>query len=51
MVHHDLSNIAAYFEHIIMMNKRLIAQGPVETTLTAAHLSETFGANLLGRPE
>jgi len=51
MVHHDLSNIEAYFDHIIMMNQRLIAQGPVAETLTAAHLTETFGANLLGRPE
>jgi len=51
MVHHDLSNIEAYFDYIIMMNQRLIAQGPVAATLTAAHLTETFGANLLGRPE
>jgi ABC-type Mn2+/Zn2+ transport system ATPase subunit len=51
IVHHDLSNIETYFDHIIMVNEHLIAQGPVAETLTAANLTETFGANLLGRTE
>ena len=48
MVHHDLSNVENYFDHIIMINKRLIAQGPVAQALTAQNLTATFGANLLG---
>ncbi|GAA4119489.1 metal ABC transporter ATP-binding protein [Enteractinococcus coprophilus] len=48
MVHHDLSNVENYFDHIIMINKRLIAQGPVAEALTAQNLTATFGANLLG---
>lgn len=51
MVHHDLSNIANYFDHIIMINQHLIAQGPVDTALTAKNLTDTFGANLLGLTE
>ena len=51
VVHHDLSNIEAYFDHIIMLNQQLIAQGPIETTLTAENLTATFGANLLGLTE
>lgn len=51
MVHHDLSNIETYFDHVIMLNKRLIADGPVSETLTAGHLTDTFGANVLGRSE
>ena len=51
MVHHDLSNIETYFDHIIMMNQQLIAQGPIDQTLTAANLTATFGANLLGLQE
>lgn len=51
MVHHDLSNIETYFDHIILINQRVIAQGPIETTLTADHLTATFGANLLGLTE
>lgn len=51
MVHHDLSNIDNYFDHMIMINQRSIAQGPVAQALTADNLTETFGANLLGLTE
>lgn len=51
MVHHDLSNIEHYFDHIIMVNHHLIAQGPVAEALTARNLTNTFGANLLGLTE
>ncbi|GAA2030044.1 metal ABC transporter ATP-binding protein [Yaniella flava] len=51
MVHHDLSTIEQYFDHMIMVNQHLIAQGPVSETLTATNLTATFGANLLGLPE
>lgn len=51
IVHHDLSNIATFFDYIIMLNQRLIAQGPVPETLTSDNLRATFGANLLGRTE
>ncbi len=48
MVHHDLSNIERYFDYIIMVNQRLIAQGPVTDALTPQNLKRTFGGNLLG---
>lgn len=51
MVHHDLSNIETYFDHIIMVNQTLIAQGHVSQALTAHSLTSTFGANLLGLTE
>lgn len=51
MVHHDLSTIERYFDRIIMVNRELIAQGPVPQTLTADNLKQTFGANLLSLPE
>ena len=51
MVHHDLSNIEQYFDYIVMLNQQLVAHGPVAEQLTAEHLTATFGANLLGRPE
>lgn len=51
MVHHDLSNIEQYFDRIIMLNRSLVAQGPVAKTLTSENLRLTFGANLLGLPE
>lgn len=48
MVHHDLSNIENYFDHMILINQQVIAQGAVPDVLTAEHLTATFGANLLG---
>ena len=51
MVHHDLSNIERYFDHMIMINRKLVAQGPVPQTLTSDNLKRTFGANLLNLPE
>src|SRR5699024_155104 len=51
MVHHDLSNIQHYFDHMIMINQHLIAQGSIHDVLTAQNLTKTFGANLLGHTE
>src|SRR5699024_7362197 len=48
MVHHYISNIQQYFDYIIMVNQRLIAQGPVAEALTPQNLNRTFGGNLLG---
>ena len=39
VVHHDLNTINDYFDHIVILNKKLIAAGPVATTFTAANLS------------
>jgi manganese/zinc/iron transport system ATP- binding protein len=45
-VHHDLSTVAAYFDHILLVNLRRIAEGPVATTFTAETLAETYGGRL-----
>src|SRR5690606_5982022 len=42
MVHHDLSNIENYFDHMILINQQVIAQGAVPDVLTAEHLTATF---------
>ncbi|MGX7092286.1 metal ABC transporter ATP-binding protein [Hutsoniella sourekii] len=39
VVHHDLNTISAYFDHLVILNKKLIASGPVETTFTADNLA------------
>ncbi len=45
-VHHDLSTVTQYFDHILLVNLRRIAEGPVATTFTADTLSETYGGRL-----
>jgi manganese/zinc/iron transport system ATP- binding protein len=45
-VHHDLSTVAEYFDHVFLVNVRAMAEGPVATTFTPAALAETYGGRL-----
>lgn len=40
VIHHDLNTIRDYFDHIVILNKRMIAQGPMETTFTDENLEK-----------
>jgi len=46
VVHHDLSTVEEYFDHVLLLNKKLIAAGPVENTFTPELLHETYGGKL-----
>ncbi|MEM8946919.1 MAG: metal ABC transporter ATP-binding protein [Planctomycetota bacterium] len=46
VVHHDLQTVSEYFDHVILLNMRLIACGPVETTFTNENLQKTYGGRL-----
>jgi manganese/zinc/iron transport system ATP- binding protein len=45
-VHHDLATVADYFDHVLLINKTRIAEGPVATTFTAENLQSTYGGRL-----
>ncbi|MEM9048433.1 MAG: metal ABC transporter ATP-binding protein [Pseudomonadota bacterium] len=45
-VHHDLATVTRYFDHVLMINVRHIAQGPVGTAFTAQALQATYGGRL-----
>jgi manganese/zinc/iron transport system ATP- binding protein len=45
-VHHDLQTVPEYFDHVVMLNMRLVAAGPVESTLTRENLQKTYGGRL-----
>jgi ABC-type cobalamin/Fe3+-siderophores transport system ATPase subunit len=45
-VHHDLQTVAEYFDHVVLLNMRLIAAGPVEETFTDENLQRTYGGRL-----
>lgn len=45
-VHHDLSTVPAYFDHVLLVNLRRIAEGRVSEVFTADALSETYGGRL-----
>ncbi len=44
VIHHDLSKVKQYFDEVLMMNRRLVASGPVEETFTAENIEKTFSA-------
>jgi manganese/zinc/iron transport system ATP- binding protein len=46
-VHHDLSTVPEYFDHVMLLNRRLIAAGPVGETFTAENLARAYGGRLL----
>ena len=45
-VHHDLATVRSYFDHVLLINVRRIAQGPVDEAFTAATLHATYGGRL-----
>lgn len=46
VVHHDLSTVAEYFDEVILVNRKLIATGPVESAFSAANLAQAYGGNV-----
>ena len=45
-VHHDLRTVPQYFDFVALLNVRLVASGPVETTFTPENLQKTYGGRL-----
>lgn len=43
IVHHDLSKVTKYFDHLIMLNKSVIADGPVDQVFKKDNLSSIYG--------
>jgi manganese/zinc/iron transport system ATP- binding protein len=46
VVHHDLQTVRSYFDYVILLNMRLVAYGPTESTFTPANLHKTYGGRL-----
>ncbi|WP_281672031.1 metal ABC transporter ATP-binding protein [Pseudoramibacter alactolyticus] len=42
VVHHDLNTLADYFDHVVILNRNVIAQGPVSDVLTPANLERAM---------
>ena len=46
-VHHDLSTVTDYFDDVILLNKRVIAFGPVNDVFTKSNIEKTYGVSNL----
>ncbi len=46
VVHHDLRTVPQYFDHVILLNMRLVASGPTAEVFTPDNLRKTYGGRL-----
>ncbi|MAR71986.1 MULTISPECIES: metal ABC transporter ATP-binding protein [unclassified Halomonas] len=46
VVHHDLQTVRSYFDWMLMLNVRVIAQGPVNDVYTADNLRRAYGGQI-----
>lgn len=46
VVHHDLQTVKSYFDWMVILNVRAIAQGPVEEVYTADNLRRAYGGQI-----
>ncbi len=46
VVHHDLQTVSRYFDHLIMLNMRVVAHGPTREVFTPENLARTYGGRL-----
>lgn len=46
VIHHDLQTVADYFDYVVLLNMRVVAHGPIETTFTQENLQKTYGGRL-----
>ncbi|MCC6418359.1 MAG: metal ABC transporter ATP-binding protein [Gemmataceae bacterium] len=46
VVHHDLRTVPQYFDHVVLLNMRVVASGPTEKVFTPENLRRTYGGRL-----
>jgi manganese/zinc/iron transport system ATP- binding protein len=46
VVHHDLRTVPQYFDHVVLLNMRLVASGPTAAVFTPENLRKTYGGRL-----
>ena len=47
VVHHDLQTVTEYFDHLALLNMRLVASGPMAEVFNADNLRKTYGGTLV----
>lgn len=46
VVHHDLHTVPEYFDHVILLNMRVVAAGPTHEVFTTENVQKTYGGKL-----
>ena len=45
-VHHDLASVPEIFDHVVLLNRRVVAAGPVSSVFTPELVAQTYGVPL-----
>ena len=45
-VHHDLPTVADYFDHVMLLNMRIVTCGPIDEVFNLENLKRTYGGRL-----
>ena len=46
VVHHDLNTVDKYFDHLVILNKKILAQGKVSEVFTKENIESAFGGEI-----
>jgi manganese/zinc/iron transport system ATP- binding protein len=46
VVHHDLQTVPTYFDHVVLLNMRVVDSGPIDSVFTEENLKRTYGGKL-----
>ena len=46
VVHHDLQTVPSYFDHVVLLNMRIVVAGPIDRVFTEENLKKTYGGKL-----
>ncbi len=46
VVHHDLQTVEDYFDHLLLLNRKVMAHGPTDEVFTKEHIFKTYGGVL-----
>ena len=46
VIHHDLQTVSDYFDHVVLLNMRVVAAGPTAEVFTPENLQKTYGGRL-----
>ncbi|MDO5754753.1 MAG: metal ABC transporter ATP-binding protein [Tissierellia bacterium] len=46
-VHHDLNTVKEYFDHVVIINKRIVAAGPVDEIFTEENINKAYQKKMI----
>ena len=46
VIHHDLQTVPQYFDHVVLLNMRVVASGPTQDVFNEPNLTKAYGGRL-----